>query len=241
MNALPTARLPRAGMAALALSMLLASLGTGIVAVALPTLAQAFGAGMDQVRHLLLAYLLSVTVLVVVAGRLGDRFGQGRVLIVGVAVFMAGSLLCALAPTLPWLVAGRAVQGAGAAAMIGTGLPILAAGCAAMALVQVRFGAPAYLAALVLMTLGYAIFQAANTTAAMARVDTGSRGALGGCLGLARNIGLLAGTAGLGAVFGAAGDAGTGLQWCFGAASVLVALAMLLARGRTTLSAAGFP
>ena len=102
-------------LAALALCMLLPSLGTSIANVALPTLVEAFGASFQQVQWVVLAYLLSHTALVVFAGRLGDVVGRRNMLIAGLATFTAASMLCGLAPSLWILVAARAVQGLGAA------------------------------------------------------------------------------------------------------------------------------
>lgn len=99
----------------LAASMLMASLGVSIANVALPALAGAFAAPMSDVQWVVIAYLLSVTVLTVIAGRLGDRLGRGRVMAGGLLVFAVATVLCALAPTLPALIAARAVQGLGAA------------------------------------------------------------------------------------------------------------------------------
>ncbi|WP_189614063.1 MFS transporter [Pigmentiphaga litoralis] len=108
----------KAALAGLSLSMLLASLGTSIANVGLPAFAQAFGAPFGHAQWIVLAYLLSTTTLIVVAGRLGDRFGRRRVLVAGVAMFTAASGLCALAPSLSMLIIARALQGAGAAAMM---------------------------------------------------------------------------------------------------------------------------
>jgi MFS family permease len=105
-------------LAALSLSILLASLGTSIANVALPTLAQAFGASFQQVQWVVLAYLLAVTTAVVTVGRLGDMVGRRRLLLAGIALFTAASVLCAVAPGLWLLVAARALQGLGAAAMM---------------------------------------------------------------------------------------------------------------------------
>lgn len=105
-------------LASLALCMLLPSLGTSSANIALPTLAVGFHASLPQVQWVVLAYLLATTALVVGAGRLGDLFGRRRLLMAGIALFTAASALCALAPSLPWLIAARAVQGAGAAAMM---------------------------------------------------------------------------------------------------------------------------
>lgn len=105
-------------LAALSLAMLLASLSTSIANVALPTVAADFAAPFLHVQWVVLAYLLAVTTLVVTVGRLGDGLGRRRVLVAGLAVFVAGSALCGLAPSLWLLVAARAVQGAGAAVMM---------------------------------------------------------------------------------------------------------------------------
>lgn len=105
-------------LASLALSMLLSSLGVSIANVALPTLAQAFGASFQAVQWVVLAYLLAITVLIVGVGRLGDVVGRRRVLLGGLLVFAAASVLCGLAPTLGTLIAARALQGLGAAALM---------------------------------------------------------------------------------------------------------------------------
>lgn len=103
------------GTAALALSMLLASLGTSIANVALPALSQAFDAPFAHVQAVVVGYLAALTISVAIVGRLGDRFGLRRMLILGLAVFMLASLLCAIAPSLPLLIAARVLQGIGAA------------------------------------------------------------------------------------------------------------------------------
>ncbi|MDF0729392.1 MFS transporter [Pseudomonas entomophila] len=103
---------------ALAAATLLASLGISIVTVTLPTLAQAFSAPVDAVQWVVLAYLVSITVTIVLAGRLGDMHGHRRVLLAGLALFGLASLLCAAAPTLGVLIAGRAVQGVGGAILM---------------------------------------------------------------------------------------------------------------------------
>lgn len=105
-------------LASLAMSMLLSSIGTSIVNVALPTLTEVFGASVQQAQWVVLAYLLAVTTLVVSVGRLGDITGRRRLLLVGIALFMFASLLCGLAPSLGLLITARALQGLGAAIMM---------------------------------------------------------------------------------------------------------------------------
>ncbi|MFF1369120.1 MFS transporter [Streptomyces virginiae] len=108
----------RWALAGLSLSVLLSSLGTGIAHVGLPTLAQVFSASFPEVQWVVLAYLLAVTALVVGAGRLGDLVGRRRLLLAGISLFTAASVLCAAAPTLWLLVGARAAQGVGAAVMM---------------------------------------------------------------------------------------------------------------------------
>ena len=115
----------RWALASLSLSMLLAALGTSIANVGLPTLAAAFGATFQQVQWIVIAYLLAVTTLTVVAGRLGDLAGRRRLLQAGLVVFTLASVLCALAPNLGLLLAARALQGAGAAAMMAMTLALV--------------------------------------------------------------------------------------------------------------------
>ena len=105
-------------LASLSLSMLLSSLGTSIANVGLPTLAEAFSASFQAVQWVVLAYLLSITALIVSVGRLGDLLGRRRLLLIGIALFTVASLLCALAPNLWLLIAARALQGVGAATMM---------------------------------------------------------------------------------------------------------------------------
>jgi EmrB/QacA subfamily drug resistance transporter len=108
----------RWALASLSLSMLLSSLGTSIANVGLPALAQAFNASFQQVQWIVLAYLLAITTLIVSVGRLGDIVGRRRLLLAGILVFTAASILCGVAPTLWSLIAARSVQGIGAAVMM---------------------------------------------------------------------------------------------------------------------------
>jgi MFS family permease len=108
----------RGGMLCLSLSMVLASLGTSIANIALPTLAVAFDVSFQWVQWVVIAYLVSITLFVVIAGRLGDVFGRQRMLAVGLVLFALASTLCGLASSLWMLVAARALQGIGAAFMM---------------------------------------------------------------------------------------------------------------------------
>ena len=108
----------RWALASLSLSVLLSSLGTSIANVALPTLAREFGASFQAVQWVVLAYLLANTTLIVSVGRLGDVAGRRRLLLWGILLFAAASVLCGLATTLWLLLIARAAQGLGAAVMM---------------------------------------------------------------------------------------------------------------------------
>lgn len=110
---------------ALSLSILLSSLGTSIANVGLPGIATAFAVPFAQVQWVVLAYLLATTTLIVGAGRLGDRIGRRRLLLGGILLFTLASALCGLAPSLPLLIAARALQGLGAAAMMAMSMALV--------------------------------------------------------------------------------------------------------------------
>lgn len=112
----------RGALASLALCTLLASLGASSAHIALPSLIRDFNATFSQVQLVVLAFLFTVSILVVSVGRLGDMIGRRRLLLAGIALFTAASLVCAAAPMLWLLVAARAVQGIGAAIMLALGM-----------------------------------------------------------------------------------------------------------------------
>ena len=105
-------------LAALALAMLLPSMGTSIANVALPALKASFTASTQEVQWVVIAYLLAITSLIVAAGRLGDMFGRQRLLLAGIGIFTIASASGAFAPSLWTLVWARGLQGAGAALMM---------------------------------------------------------------------------------------------------------------------------
>jgi EmrB/QacA subfamily drug resistance transporter len=88
------------------------------VSVALPSIARDLDASRTELVWVVNAFLLPIAALAAVAARLGDLYGRSRVLVVGLVVFSAASLACGLAPSEGWLIAGRGVQGVGAAAMM---------------------------------------------------------------------------------------------------------------------------
>lgn len=82
-----------------------------IVTLALPAMARQFGVGIHEIKWVLVAYLATLTVTLLLAGRLADRWGRKPMTVVGVALLTLGAALCALAPTLPVLVACRSCRG----------------------------------------------------------------------------------------------------------------------------------
>ena len=86
-----------------------------IVAVANPSIMEKLGASYDAVIWVTSAYLLAYAVPLLVAGRLGDRYGPKNLYLLGLTVFTAASLWCGLADTIGMLVTARVVQGIGAA------------------------------------------------------------------------------------------------------------------------------
>jgi EmrB/QacA subfamily drug resistance transporter len=113
----PAPRIPWA-LVSLSLTMLLSALGTSIANVALPTFVQVFAASFPAVQWVVLAYLLSITTLIVSVGRLGDLLGRRWLMLAGIGVFTVASIACGAAPMLWMLIVARAVQGFGAAIMM---------------------------------------------------------------------------------------------------------------------------
>jgi EmrB/QacA subfamily drug resistance transporter len=89
-----------------------------IVAVANPTIQDKLSASLSDTMWVTSAYLLCVAVPLLVAGRLGDRFGQRNVFLVGMVVFTLASLVCGLSTNIGLLILGRAIQGIGGALMM---------------------------------------------------------------------------------------------------------------------------
>jgi EmrB/QacA subfamily drug resistance transporter len=97
--------------------------------------------------------------------------------------------------------AGRLVDHLGTTRLAIPGLAAMLGGAVLLAVVPASAGVPGYLAGIVVTTLGYALFQTANTTAVMQDVPADQRGAISGLLNLSRNLGLITGASLLGAVF----------------------------------------
>lgn len=141
--------------------------------------------------------------------------------------------------------AGRIADRFGARPMTLAGLSAMVTGTLSLALMPLSSGVAGYVAAIVMTTVGYALFQTANNTSVMADVGPDRRGVVSGMLNLSRNLGLVSGASVMGAVFAlASSTTGTGsasaeatslgMRTTFAVAFVLVAIALALAgRART--------
>ena len=122
------------------------------------------------------------------------------------------------------------------------GLISMAAGSSALAVLPATLGVPGYVAPLMVITVGYALFQTANNTAVMTDVAPDQRGVISGMLNLSRHLGLITGASAMGAVFAlgsstrdiattSAEAIATGMRATFGVAALLVVIALALAAG----------
>jgi EmrB/QacA subfamily drug resistance transporter len=98
-------------------AMFLAALDQTIVAPALPTIGREL-LNLDQLSWVMTAYLLTSTAVTPLYGKLSDIFGRRAMLLLAISVFLFGSVLCALAPTLLVLIVARAIQGLGGGGLI---------------------------------------------------------------------------------------------------------------------------
>ncbi len=109
-------RLHPAALAVLMIVLFLTFLDNTVVSVALGSVQGDLHAGVTYLQWVVSAYALTFAAAMLAFGMVGDEFGRKRVMLTGVSVFCAGSVLCGLAPNVQVLVAGRAVMGVGAAA-----------------------------------------------------------------------------------------------------------------------------
>ena len=111
--------------AAVLAAMVLVVLDAAIVNVALPAMARALQATPSASVWIVTAYQLALVMALLPCAALGESLGYRRVFTAGVAVFTAASALCALSPSLPWLLAARFLQGLGGAAVMALGVALL--------------------------------------------------------------------------------------------------------------------
>ena len=143
--------------------------------------------------------------------------------------------------------AGRIADRVGAQRMTVVGLAAMATGCLTLSVLPESFGIGGYLLPMVVITLGYALFQTANNTAVMADVEPDQRGVISGMLNLSRNLGLITGASVLGAVFALASASvdmatarpeavASGLRITFAVALMLIVVALAIALGSRALA-----
>jgi len=136
--------------------------------------------------------------------------------------------------------AGRIVDRLGAQRMTVVGLIGIAAGSFILSMLPATIGIPGYIAPIVVITVGYALFQTANNTAVMADIPPDRRGVISGLLNLSRNLGLITGASVMGAVFALASATidittaqpaavATGMRITFAVAGVLIVAALAIA------------
>jgi EmrB/QacA subfamily drug resistance transporter len=167
---------------------------------------------------------------------LSQALGLETVLVGG--VLSIGPLVAALTG----VPAGRMVDRFGAKRMTIAGLIGIAIGCSVLSFVPARFGIAGYITPIVCVTASYALFQTANNTAIMLDINPDQRGVISGLLNLSRNLGLITGASGMGAVFAIAvatidittaspEAVATGMRSTFAVAAMLMVLAMAIAVG----------
>jgi EmrB/QacA subfamily drug resistance transporter len=161
-------------------------------------------------------------------------------------VLTAGPLVAALTG----VPAGRFADRFGAARMTVLGLIAMVAGSFILSLTPSAFGVPGYIAPMVVITAGYAVFQTANNTAVMTDVQPDQRGVISGMLNLSRNLGLITGSSVMGALFALASATddvttarpeavSTGMRVTFAVAAILLVAAVGIALRSRSLSRAG--
>ena len=116
---------PRLVLATTILASSLAFIDGSVVNVGLPAIGRSLGGGGDSLSWVVNGFLLPLSALLLIGGAAGDRYGRRRLLILGVTIFAVASALCAAAPGLEWLIAGRILQGVGAAMLMPNSLAIL--------------------------------------------------------------------------------------------------------------------
>jgi EmrB/QacA subfamily drug resistance transporter len=106
-------------------AVLVAQLDTSIANLAIAPIGRQFGASLSALQWVIDSYNLVYAALLLTGGLLADLLGRRRIFMTGVAVFAGGSLVCAAAPAMPVLLAGRALTGVGAALLLPASLAVL--------------------------------------------------------------------------------------------------------------------
>ncbi|MBM1170574.1 MFS transporter [Microvirga arabica] len=107
------------------LAMFLAALDQTIIATALPTIGRELG-DLEHLSWIVTVYLLTSTAVTPLYGKLSDSYGRRSIMLVGIVVFIAGSIACALAPSMFVLILARGLQGIGGGGLIALAQTIIA-------------------------------------------------------------------------------------------------------------------
>ena len=118
-------RTGRAIIAAAVLGSALAYMSDDMLNVAVPTMSTDLEVGVTEMQFVVNGYFVTMLSLMLTAGSIGDIRGHRRTFLEGLAVFSAGAVLCASAPTVLLLIVGRAIQGVGAAFLLASGLALV--------------------------------------------------------------------------------------------------------------------
>ena len=113
------------GLAAISFGVALIIMDATIVSVAMPNMIESLDLTTTQVQWVQEVYTLVFAALLMVWGTTSDRIGRRRLLVIGLVIFVAASILCAFAPTGTWLIAARAIQGVGGSMILPTTLALL--------------------------------------------------------------------------------------------------------------------
>jgi EmrB/QacA subfamily drug resistance transporter len=200
----------------------------------------------DPVRSASLANSALVSTVMMATLVVGPFYLSGAL---GLQAAMVGLVLSAgpLVAALTAVPAGRMADRYGAHSMTVVGLLAIAAGSFVLAMLPARFGIAGYIAPIVVITAGYALFQTANNTAVMTDILADQRGVMSGMLNLSRHLGLITGASAMGAVFALASATSditsapaeavaTGMRITFGVAAMLIAVALVFAVGSHALA-----
>lgn len=116
---------PRLVLIATSLGVLFAQIDTSVINLALKSIGANLHAGVSEMQWVIDSYNLAYASLLLTAGTLGDLYGRRRIFVLGIVLFIVGTLLCALAPNAATLIGGRIVSGIGAAFEVPMSLVLL--------------------------------------------------------------------------------------------------------------------
>ena len=186
-----------------------------------------------------------MTTLVIGPFYLSRALGLDSVL-VGLALAV-GPLFAALSG----VPAGQLADRFGPQHMTTVGLIAIAVGCFILSVLPTALGIVGYVCPMIIMTVGYALFQTANNSAAMTNIDPNQRGVISGMVNLSRNLGLITGASVMGAVFALASGTidvttarpevvAASMRATFAVAALLIVLALFIAVGSRLLAARNY-